>query len=78
MYCMTLIWRVLQEPEHHQVIDLQSLLHDEYDWVGAGRNDGNEDGEYCPVFYKRELLKVNSWKTLWLSEVSNDYINHVR
>ncbi|KAJ8662500.1 hypothetical protein O0I10_001460 [Lichtheimia ornata] len=57
-----------QEPEHHQVIDLQSLLHDEYDWVGAGRNDGNEDGEYCPVFYKRELLKVNSWKTLWLSK----------
>lgn len=38
---------------HNQVKDLEALLHDEYDWVGVGRDDGKEKGEYSPVFYRR-------------------------
>ncbi|KAI9317049.1 Endonuclease/exonuclease/phosphatase [Dichotomocladium elegans] len=63
-----LLWSPDIEPDFHQVVDLESLLHEEYDWVGAGRRDGEKEGEFSPVFYKRDLLKVNSWKTLWLSE----------
>ncbi|GAA5805678.1 Endonuclease/exonuclease/phosphatase [Helicostylum pulchrum] len=58
----------LQEPVYHQILDLEALLADEYEWVGAGRNDGDKQGEFSAVFYKREILTVESWKTLWLSE----------
>ncbi|KAL0085736.1 Endonuclease/exonuclease/phosphatase [Phycomyces blakesleeanus] len=58
----------IQEPVLHQVTDLESLLNDEYEWVGAGRNDGKEEGEYCAVFYKRESVTVESWALHWLSE----------
>ncbi|KAI9024391.1 Endonuclease/exonuclease/phosphatase [Phycomyces nitens] len=58
----------IQEPVLHQVTDLDSLLNDEYEWVGAGRNDGKEQGEYCAVFYKRESVTVESWALHWLSE----------
>lgn len=34
--------------------DLHELLgKDEWDWVGVGRDDGNERGEYSPIFYKK-------------------------
>ncbi|GAB5586634.1 hypothetical protein Unana1_01534 [Umbelopsis nana] len=58
----------LQEPRHHQVLDLAELLISEYDWIGCGRNDGKEDGEYAPIFYKRQVLSVANNKTIWLSE----------
>ncbi|KAF7721613.1 hypothetical protein EC973_004360 [Apophysomyces ossiformis] len=41
-----------QEAVYHQVVDLEALLVD-YDWVGVGRDDGAQKGEYCAVFYKR-------------------------
>ncbi|KAG0181757.1 hypothetical protein DFQ28_002568 [Apophysomyces sp. BC1034] len=56
-----------QEPVHHQVIDLEALL-DDYDWIGVGRDDGEQKGEYSAVFYKRDKVTVENWKTIWLSE----------
>ncbi|KAI7869881.1 Endonuclease/exonuclease/phosphatase [Spinellus fusiger] len=56
------------EPDHHQVVDLVSLLSDDYEWIGAGREDGKQAGEYCAVFYKRESVSVEDWKVFWLSE----------
>lgn len=35
-----------------QVDDLDLLLGDEYKWIGIGRNDGKEAGEYAAIFYK--------------------------
>ncbi|KAI8335440.1 Endonuclease/exonuclease/phosphatase [Chlamydoabsidia padenii] len=58
----------LQEPVHHQVVDLHILVGDDYDWIGVGRDDGKEQGEYSAIFYKKDLLTVLDWKTLWLSE----------
>lgn len=42
-----------------------------YKYIGVGREDGNEKGEYAPIFYnstKYDLLKSN---TFWLSETPN-------
>ncbi|CAO3653793.1 unnamed protein product [Mucor hiemalis] len=58
----------LQEPVHHQVLDLAALLDGEYEWVGNGRIDGDKNGEFVAVFYKTQVLTVDSWKTIWLSE----------
>ncbi|KAI8646678.1 Endonuclease/exonuclease/phosphatase [Parasitella parasitica] len=58
----------LQEPVYHQLQDIEALLDDEYKWVGAGRLDGDKEGEFSAVFYKSEILKVDDWKTIWLSE----------
>lgn len=58
----------LQEPLHHQVLDLAELLSADYVWVGCGRKDGKEDGEYAPIFYKRQFLSDANFKTIWLSE----------
>lgn len=57
-----------QEPYHNQVLDLADLLKSEYDWIGCGRNDGKEDGEYAPIFYKRDVVELESNKTIWLSK----------
>ncbi|KAI8581576.1 hypothetical protein K450DRAFT_270097 [Umbelopsis ramanniana AG] len=49
----------LQEPRHHQVLDLAELLSADYVWVGCGRSDGKEDGEYSPIFYKRYVMTTS-------------------
>ncbi|KAI9483691.1 MAG: Endonuclease/exonuclease/phosphatase [Benjaminiella poitrasii] len=58
----------LQEPVHHQVLDLNALLNDNYAWIGVGRNDGDKAGEFSALFYKKSILSVEEWKTIWLSE----------
>jgi endonuclease/exonuclease/phosphatase family metal-dependent hydrolase len=35
--------------------------------VGVGREDGKEKGEYSPILYNTELLKVQESTTFWLS-----------
>ncbi|PWN54427.1 hypothetical protein IE53DRAFT_308337 [Violaceomyces palustris] len=46
-----------QEVIDHQYKDLADLLGPEYDHVGVGRNDGKEDGEAVPVFWKNEKFE---------------------
>ena len=40
----------------------------EYDYVGVGREDGVDDGEYAAVFYKKDLYEVVDSGNFWLSE----------
>jgi endonuclease/exonuclease/phosphatase family metal-dependent hydrolase len=57
----------IQEALNHQVTYLDSMLFD-YKYIGVGRDDGAEAGEYMALFYKVnkwDLLKNN---TFWLSE----------
>ncbi|KAI8372327.1 Endonuclease/exonuclease/phosphatase [Choanephora cucurbitarum] len=58
----------LQEPVHHQILDIEALLHDQYEWIGVGRDNGEKEGEMSAIFYKKDTLTVNDWKTFWLSE----------
>ncbi|KAF7348884.1 Endo/exonuclease/phosphatase domain-containing protein [Mycena venus] len=50
--------RRLRVAEHllgEQVYDLAELFGEDWDWVGVGRDDGVEAGEYSPVFYKKDV-----------------------
>lgn len=57
----------VQEAMHNQMLDLQSGLS-EYSYVGVGRDDGKEKGEYSAIFYKKEKFELISQNTFWLSE----------
>jgi len=57
----------VQEALKGQVNDLTSDLN-EYDWLGVGRDDGHEAGEYMAIFYKPSRFKLLKHDTFWLSE----------
>lgn len=57
----------LQEALHSQIIDLKNSFP-KYDWVGVGREDGKEGGEYSPIFFNTEKYKLIRTSTFWLSE----------
>lgn len=57
----------LQEALHEQIMDLEKGLEG-YEWLGVGRDDGIEEGEYSPIFYNsRKFSEVGSGY-FWLSE----------
>jgi len=57
----------VQEAMHNQMMDLKSNLTD-YEFVGVGRDDGKEKGEYSAIFYKKDKFDVLEQNTFWLSE----------
>lgn len=57
----------MQEVTHKQLVDLQNLLPD-YNYVGQGREAGKENGEYCPIFYKKSKFSILSKSQFWLSD----------
>jgi endonuclease/exonuclease/phosphatase family metal-dependent hydrolase len=57
----------VQEALHDQMQDLLKALPD-YTFVGVGRDDGKEKGEYTAIFYKKAKLKVLKSSSFWLSE----------
>lgn len=56
-----------QEVYHSQLEDLCEALP-QYGYIGVGRNDGKQEGEYAPIFYKKDRIKCLSSGTFWLSE----------
>ena len=56
-----------QEGLNHQVEYLNDHLS-EYNYLGVGRDNGEEKGEYCAIFYKKDLYKVIDQSTFWLSK----------
>ncbi len=56
----------LQEVLHHQLVDLAAALP-AYDWIGVGRDDGQQAGEYAPIFYRRARLTLQESGHFWLS-----------
>lgn len=57
----------VQEAMPNQMKDMDSLLTD-YSFVGVGRDDGKNEGEFSAIFYKKKELKVLQSSTFWLSE----------
>ncbi len=55
----------VQEPLRHQLDDLEERLPG-YGWIGEGRR-GEGDGEFAPVFYREDRLRVLDAGTFWLS-----------
>jgi len=58
----------LQEALVRQVHDLAELLGDDWSWIGVGRDDGINAGEFSPIFYKKSHFKLVSNDTFWLSK----------
>ena len=56
-----------QEVKKEQIDDMLRLMP-EYAYVGVGREDGKEGGEYSPVFYKKDRYKLLDSGTFWLAE----------
>lgn len=57
----------LQEALHHQITDILKALP-QYTYIGVGRDDGKEKGEYSAILYRKDRFEVLSQKTTWLSE----------
>ena len=56
----------LQEVLHHQLKYLDDSLNG-YAYIGVGRDDGKEAGEYSCIFYKQDKYSVQQQGTFWLS-----------
>jgi endonuclease/exonuclease/phosphatase family metal-dependent hydrolase len=57
----------VQEALHDQMVDLKERLP-RFKYVGVGRDDGKEKGEYSAIFYDTTRLYVLQTETFWLSE----------
>ncbi|RDW65553.1 endonuclease family protein-like protein [Coleophoma crateriformis] len=62
----------LQEVLHSQLMDIHTALNadepESWAYIGVGRNDGKQAGEYSPIFYRPSVWALVNWKTYWLSE----------
>ncbi|HNU60249.1 MAG TPA: endonuclease/exonuclease/phosphatase family protein, partial [Aquaticitalea sp.] len=57
----------VQEAMPNQMKDMDSLLVD-YGFVGVGRDDGKDLGEYSAIFYHKHKLRIVESATFWLSQ----------
>jgi endonuclease/exonuclease/phosphatase family metal-dependent hydrolase len=57
----------LQEVLHHQLADILKALP-QYGYLGVGRDDGKEKGEYSAILYRKDRFDVIWQQTSWLSE----------
>ena len=55
-----------QEVQNHQLKYLLENLSG-YSYIGVGRDDGKEAGEYSCIFYKKDKFDVIQQSTFWLS-----------
>ena len=56
-----------QEVLHHQLIDMLQTL-DHYEFIGCGRDDGKEAGEYAPIFYDPQKIRLLQQGHFWISQ----------
>ncbi len=57
----------LQEVLSSQAAELRAALP-EYGFVGVGRDDGAEKGEFVPIFFRRQRFALVDSGCFWLSE----------
>jgi endonuclease/exonuclease/phosphatase family metal-dependent hydrolase len=61
----------MQEVLRGQLTELETLLPD-YAWYGVGRNNGRVDGEntgeFAPIFYRQDRFQLLDSGEFWLSE----------
>lgn len=57
----------MQEALRPAIDDLLERLPG-YDFIGVGREDGKDDGEFCPIFYKKDKYKLLDYGSFFLNE----------
>lgn len=60
-----------QEVLHRQLIYIDSSLTG-FSYIGVGRDDGKEKGEYSPILFDATRYRVLKHKTFWLSETPSE------
>jgi endonuclease/exonuclease/phosphatase family metal-dependent hydrolase len=55
----------VQEALHDQLMDLTKALN--YSYIGVGRDDGTENGEYAAILYDPNKFEIIDQGTFWLS-----------
>lgn len=70
--CNQLLWERpdifgTQEVLHGQLLDLEKGLKT-YQWIGAGRDDGKQAGEYAAIFYNPQRVELLEEGHFWLNE----------
>ncbi|KAF2968588.1 hypothetical protein GQX73_g4965 [Xylaria multiplex] len=58
----------MQEVLRQQLLDIVAGLGSSWSYIGTGRDDGKEAGEYCPIFYQPSRVKLLSTTQKWLSK----------
>lgn len=62
----------LQEVLQVQLEDIKAGLNptsmQKWAWIGVGRDDGQQAGEYSPIFYQPSVWELLDWENVWLSE----------
>ncbi len=53
---------------HKKWIDALTAGLPGYNYVGVGREDGKEDGEYSAVFYQKDRFDASDYGNFWISE----------
>lgn len=56
-----------QEVLHPQLLDMAKALTD-YGWIGVGRDDGMQKGEYAAIFYHKQRIELIEDGHFWLNE----------
>lgn len=57
----------LQEVLRSQLADIMQH-QSRYAWVGVGRDDGKDGGEFSPILYDSLRFSLVNWETKWLSD----------
>lgn len=57
----------IQEGFKHQLEDVHNGLEG-FEYIGVGRDDGKEKGEYAAIFYNTALFDLQQQGNFWLSE----------
>lgn len=70
--CNQLLWERpdifgTQEALHAQLLDLEKGLKT-YQWIGVGRDDGKQAGEYAAIFYNPQRVELLEEGHFWLNE----------
>jgi len=59
-----------QEGLRHQLDELNNKLEG-FEYIGVGRDDGDQKGEYAAVFYRSGIFKLIESGNFWLSEITD-------
>ncbi|KAI1128270.1 endonuclease/exonuclease/phosphatase [Nemania abortiva] len=57
----------MQEVLHAQLVDITAGLGPAWSYLGTGRDDGKEAGEYCPILYQPGQVRLLNSTQKWLS-----------
>ena len=59
-----------QEGKYHQLEDLKAAMPN-YDYIGVGRDDGAQKGEYAAIFYCTDKFELLDHGDFWLSTITD-------